>query len=142
MILIDTDHATYFKYPESDRGSRFISRLSQVEQSETIGVAIVTVEERMRGWLAAIAKERTAIRQVNAYRELAGLFDFYNEFEIVQFDEHAAAQFEELKRQRLKLGTMDLKIASIVLQHSALLLSANLNDFRTVPGLRVENWLN
>ncbi len=83
MILIDTDHATYFKYPNSERGRRFISRLVAVPQSEVIGVAIVSVEERMRGWLAMIAKERTALRQVTAYRELARLLEFYDEFEIV-----------------------------------------------------------
>jgi tRNA(fMet)-specific endonuclease VapC len=33
-----------------------------------VGVAIITVEERMRGWLAVIAKERTALRQVAGYR--------------------------------------------------------------------------
>jgi hypothetical protein len=31
------------------------------------------VEEQMRGWLAAIAKERTILRQITAYRELTDL---------------------------------------------------------------------
>jgi tRNA(fMet)-specific endonuclease VapC len=90
MILIDTEHVTFLKYPESERGRRFIDRLSALPQSEIVGVAIVTVEERMRGWLAVIAKEKTALRQVVAYRELAKLFEFYQEFEIVAFDEAAA----------------------------------------------------
>jgi tRNA(fMet)-specific endonuclease VapC len=134
MILIDTDHATFLKYPESDRGRRFIARLDAVPATETIGVAIVTVEERMRGWLATIAKERTAARQVLGYRELAQLFQFYQEFEIVLFD--------ELRKQKLRLGTMDLKIAATALVNNALLLSANLSDFQRVPGLQVENWLD
>ena len=46
MILIDTDHATYLKYPESERGRRFIGRLSAFPESEIVGVAIITVEER------------------------------------------------------------------------------------------------
>ncbi len=50
MILVDTDHATFLKYPESERGRRFIERLKAVPQSEVVGVAIVTVEERMLGW--------------------------------------------------------------------------------------------
>jgi tRNA(fMet)-specific endonuclease VapC len=58
MILIDTDHATYLKYPESERGRRFINRLAALRPSEVVGVAIVTVEERMRGWLAVIAKKK------------------------------------------------------------------------------------
>lgn len=36
---------------------------------------------------------------------------------------------------------MDLKIASIALNHDALLLTANVRDFDQVPGLRTENWL-
>lgn len=142
MILIDTDHATYFKYPDSERGRRFIDRLSTVPPSDVIGVAIVTIEERMRGWLAVIAKEKQAIRQVLGYRELAGLFEFYQEFEIVPFDEAAARRFDELRAQRLRLGAMDLKIAATALVHDALVLSANRRDFERVPGLRVENWLD
>ena len=37
---------------------------------------------------------------------------------------------------------MDLKIAATALVHGALLLSANLRDFRQVPGLMVEDWLH
>jgi tRNA(fMet)-specific endonuclease VapC len=107
-----------------------------------VGVAIVTVEERMRGWLAVIAREKTALRQVVGYRELTRLFDFYQEFVIVPFDEAAAQEFEDLRGQRLRLGTMDRKIAATALAQKALLLSANLRDFEQVPGLRVENWLD
>ncbi len=142
MILIDTDHATYLKYPESERGSRFIARLEAVPPEEVVAVTIVTVEERMRGWLATIAKERTALRQVVGYRELIKLFEFYQAFEIIPFDEAAAQKFEELRAQRLRLGTMDLKIAATALVNNALLLSANRRDFERVPGLRVENWLD
>ncbi len=142
MILIDTDHATYLKYPESERGSRFIARLEAVPPEEVVAVTIVTVEERMRGWLATIAKERTALRQVVGYRELIKLFEFYQAFEIIPFDEAAAQKFEELRAQWLRLGTMDLKIAATALVNNALLLSANRRDFERVPGLRVENWLD
>jgi tRNA(fMet)-specific endonuclease VapC len=142
MILVDTDHATFLKYPESERGRRLIDRLTAVPPSEVIGVAIIIVEERMRGWLAVIAKERTALRQVAGYRELARLFEFYQEFEIVPFEESAARQFDDLRTQRLRLGTMDLKIAATALVNDALLLSANRRDFDRVPGLRVENWLD
>lgn len=142
MILVDTDHTTYLKYPQSDRGRRFVDRLAAAPPSDVVGVAIVTVEERMRGWLATIAKERDALRQVVGYRELTGLFEFYQEFEIIAFDESVARCFEDLRAQRLRLGTMDLKIAATALVNNALLLSANQRDFARVPGLRVENWLD
>jgi tRNA(fMet)-specific endonuclease VapC len=81
MILLDTDHTTFLKYPDSERGRRMIDHLNAVSASEVIGVAIVTVEERMRGWLAVIAKEKSAMRQVVGYRERTLLFEFYEEFE-------------------------------------------------------------
>ena len=142
MILIDTDHVTFLKYPENERGRRLIERLERLPESEVACVAIVTVEERMRGWLAAIAKEESAFRQVAGYRELMLLFEFYQEFEIVPFDESAAQQFDDLRGRRLRLGTMDLKIAATALVQNALLLSGNRHDFERVPGLRVESWLD
>ena len=142
MILLDTDHTTFLKYPDSDRGRRMIGRLDAVPDSEVIGVSIVTVEERMRGWLAVIAKEKTALRQVIGYRELALLFEFYEAFAVVPFDEAAAQRFEDLRGQELRIGSSDLKIAATALVNGSLLLSANLTDFKRVPGLRVENWLD
>jgi len=112
-----------------------------VPETEVIGVAIVTVEERMRGWLAVIAKEKAALRQVVGYRELGLLFEFYHEFEIVPFDDAAARRFDELRRRKLRIGTRDLKIAATALVNNAVLLSANRADFERVPGLRFENWL-
>jgi tRNA(fMet)-specific endonuclease VapC len=58
------------------------------------------------------------------------------------FDDAAADRFEQLRRAGVRIGGMDLKIASIGLVHGALILSANLQDFQKVPGLRVENWLD
>ena len=58
------------------------------------------------------------------------------------FQESAAGRFDELRRQRVRIGTMDLKIAAIALANDALLLTANWRDFAKVPGLRVENWLD
>jgi tRNA(fMet)-specific endonuclease VapC len=68
--------------------------------------------------------------------------NFYEEFEIVAFDESAALRFDDLRSRRLHLGAMDLKIAAIALVNGALLLSANRRDFDRVPGLRLENWLD
>ncbi len=58
MILLDTDHLTVFKYTDSPRYARLSGRL-RAAAPELIGTTIVNVEEQMRGWLAAIAKERT-----------------------------------------------------------------------------------
>jgi tRNA(fMet)-specific endonuclease VapC len=48
--------------------------------------------------------------------------------------------FQRLRRSRLRIGTMDLKIAAIVLARDATLLSRNLSDFSQIPDLHVEDW--
>jgi tRNA(fMet)-specific endonuclease VapC len=142
MILLDTDHVTLLKYPANERTQRLRQRLESLPPGEAVAVPVVVVEEQMRGWLATVAKERTVHRQIPAYRELAKLFEFFAEFDIVVLDDRAADEFESLRSARLRLGTMDLKISAITRANQALLLSANLGDFGRVPGLRVENWLD
>jgi tRNA(fMet)-specific endonuclease VapC len=62
MILLDSNHTTFLKCPDSERGRRLIGRMEAVSPTEVYGVAIVTVEERMRGWLAVIAEEKPPLR--------------------------------------------------------------------------------
>ena len=92
----------------------------------------------MRGWLAAIAKERAVERQIAAYRELSAVLAWYGQQIIAPFNANAALQFEAIRLVRI--GTMDKKIAAIALAHNALLLTANARDFGQVPGLRFADW--
>lgn len=139
MILLDTDHVSVLKYPVSQRAAQLVARMAMA--TEPVCVPVVAVEEQMRGWLASIAKERQVSRQVGPYRELIKLFKFFAAFTIVVFDDPAAAKFGELRRAKVRIGTPDLKIASVAIVNGALLLTANRRDFEQVAGLRFENWL-
>lgn len=141
MILLDTDHLTILKYP-ANPGCIALSARMDASPDQQIGTTIITVEEQWRGWLAVIARTKDARRQVRAYRELASLLDFLNSWSVVPFEDAAAIQFEKIRQQGVRIGSMDLKIACIALVHDALVLSDNLNDFRQVPGLRVESWIH
>jgi predicted nucleic acid-binding protein len=63
------------------------------------------------------------------------------DWDVVRWDENAASYFQELRSDRVRIGTQDLKIASIALANDALLLTANSRDFEKVPGLHVEDWI-
>ncbi len=95
----------------------------------------------MRGWLSAIAKERTLLRQITAYRELTDLFDFFAKLNIISLSTDAADLFNGFRKSGIKIGSMDLKMACITVANNALFLTANRRDFEKVPGLRFENWL-
>ena len=140
MILLDTNHVSILRMPPSVRRTRLVERMS-LAHTEHFSIPIVAVEETMRGWLAAIAKERLTQRQVAAYRELGSLFEFFVTFTIAPFDQSAADRFDLLQKAKVRIATRDLKIAAISLANSALLLTANRRDFEKVPGLKFENWL-
>jgi tRNA(fMet)-specific endonuclease VapC len=140
MILLDTDHLTLLSYPKSPRCQELIARM-EASPDQEIGTTIISVEEQWRGWFAVVARHRDVRRQVKPYEELVKFHAFLSNWTIVPFDDQAANPFEQIRADGVRIGTMDLKIASIALVHDALVLSANLQDFQKVPGLRVENWL-
>ncbi len=94
----------------------------------------------MRGWLAWIARAKSIERLMEAYGRLRSLLDDYQTRPVLSFDSLAAGEYQNLKTARLRIGTMDLRIAAIALANDATLLSRNLSDFRRVPRLRVEDW--
>jgi tRNA(fMet)-specific endonuclease VapC len=140
MIVLDTSYISLFQYPDDVRANALRERLAASPDRDIVTTAI-TPEEQMRGWLSAIHAQRDVQRQVQYYERLVGLFRFFADWRILHFDSSAADRFRSLRRQRVRIGTMDLKIASIVLIHDATLLSDNLRDFQKVPDLHVENWL-
>jgi len=118
-----------------------MDRLNAVVSSEEVATTIISVEEQLRGWLARLGAERNPGKQVIWYAKLAGLLGFFQSWRVESFDAAAAAEFTGLRNQRIRIGTQDLKIASIARTRDAILLTANLSDFSRVPGLRIENWL-
>jgi len=141
MLVLDTDLLTLIQGPEGEEYARLAARLEAAAAAgRAIRVTIISLEEQMRGWLAQIARARSAERLIEAYRRLRVLFDDYASRSLLDFDGRAAAHFQQLVKARTRVGTMDLKIASICLAHGATLLSHNLRHFRKVPGLQVEDW--
>ena len=140
MIILDTDHISVLQYVDSPTVSNLRSRLTAAWPRKVATTAI-TLEEQTRSWLGLIHRYKEVHRQVPYYDRLIQLFDFFAHWSVLPFDDAAADEFNRLRGERIRIGTMDLKIASIALACDAALLSRNLRDFDKVPGLQVENWL-
>lgn len=87
------------------------------------------------------ANSSTALALTKHYDRLVGMFDYFADWHVLRFDDQAADELLRLRSLRLRIGTTDLKIASLVITQGATLLSRNIQDFSKVPGLKVENWL-
>jgi tRNA(fMet)-specific endonuclease VapC len=140
MIILDTDHISVLQYDGSPHAAALRARLDVFPPDE-VAPTVITVEEQMRGWLGLIHRYIDVQRQVEYYERLIGLIDFFAAWHVLSFDQQAADMCQRLRRQRIRIGTMDLKIAAIALMQSATLLSGNLRDFQQVAGLHVEDWL-
>lgn len=140
MILLDTDHFSPLVFPGSLGHGRLTARMAS-SADQDFAITVISVDEESRGWTAIINRLSDLHQQVPVYEQLARLVSFLRAWRIVTLDRSAADEFAMLRQQRVRIGAQDFKIAAIALTHDALLLSANLRDFRKVPGLRVENWL-
>jgi len=139
FVVLDTNHFRELR-ERSEVGLRLQSRID-ANRAETFS-CIVAAEESLNGWIGFLRRHRAGLDQLSGYERLHACLDSLHKLTILPFDREAALIFHSLERQRLRVGAMDLKIASICIAHDATLLSRNLVDFEKVPGLRVENWLD
>ncbi len=101
---------------------------------------MVTVEEQLRGRLKALRRASDGPSLVTAYDRLRATLEFFRSLRLLAFDEAAFEQFTRLRKQRVRIGTLDLRIAAIVLAKERDLVSRNARDFSRVPGLKLEDW--
>jgi len=111
--------------------------------AENLAVTIVTVEEVIRGRFKVIkdaSQPSQADKLVLAYTKLWDALDDFTNLNILKFDQNAFTIYTEFRRQRIRIGTQDLRIAAIVLANNAILVTGNYRDFSQVPGLVQEDW--
>src|SRR4028118_194875 len=138
MYIFDTDHLSVLERG-GVKAQRLMQRLANVNSTQ-VAASIISYEEQMRGWLSYIAKAKTVEQQVEPYKQLKQQLTNYCTIPILEFDEQAAQEFQRLRKAYPRLGTMDLKIASITLVNKAVLLTRNSADFGQIAGLSIENW--
>ncbi len=104
-------------------------------------VTVISIEEIMRGWLALLSSRKCRADEIPVYQRMRRSTEMFAEWEILEWDQNALGWFEILKKQRKRMSTADMKIASIALALDAVLLTQNSRDFESVSGLKLENWL-
>jgi tRNA(fMet)-specific endonuclease VapC len=139
MYIFDSDHVGIIQWQSEPEYSRLMQRISHHAAGDFF-VTIVSFHEEILGWNAYIAKAKQIQGVIKGYDRLLHILTDFSEAQVLPFDDAAAAQFVHLQQQRVRVSTMDLRIASIALSHSMTVLTRNLSDFRRVPSLNVEDW--
>ena len=139
MIILDTDHISVLQNSHASDHATLMAKMSASTDQDFV-TTVITLEEQLRGWLALLNRSQDVSNHVIPYDRLLGLVQFFSLWTVLPFDNSAADRFHQFRNQKIRIGTMDLKIASIAVPKNALLLSSNLRDFQQVPNLRVEDW--
>jgi len=103
-------------------------------------ISIITFHEQMLGWNAYVSRAKNSDGVVRGYLQMYALLEYFRDAQVRQFDPPAAGRFNELRAASIRIGTMDLRIASIALSRDMTVLTRNTIDFERVPSLRVADW--
>ncbi len=139
MFVLDTDHVGILQRQSTPEFANLMSRISQHAQADFF-VTIVSFHEQVVGWNAYLARARDAPSVVRGYGKLEGILSDFARAQVLPYTSAAADEFEHLRQQRIRIGTLDLRIAAIALANGMTVLTRNLVDFGRVPGLAVEDW--
>lgn len=100
-----------------------------------IGISVITLAELEYG----------ASKSSGPDRNRAALEQFVSPLEIAAFDRQATIVYGKiralLEKRGRPIGSMDMLIAAHAVSLDARLVTNNVNEFKRVPGLRVENWV-
>ncbi len=135
QFLFDTDHLTLYEHDHPPLMQRLVG-----VGIGAVAVSPVSMEEALRGRLAALARHRKSLLRIQAYARLVSTVDVFHRLPIVAFDQASESEFQRLYALRLRIGMQDLKIAAVALANGLTLLTRNRRDFTHVPGVTLEDW--
>lgn len=135
LYILDTDHISFLQR----RNPHVLAKIARIAESNR-AVTIITVVEQIQGRLAVIRRARKESDAARAFERLHEAINFYLTIRVLPYDAAAATEFDRLRRQKIRIGTQDLRIASIALSRNATVVTSNIRDFGKVPGLKIEDW--
>lgn len=135
LFLLDTDHLTLYQMGHPQVLQNVVHHLA-----DQLAISIITVEEQLTGWQRALHQARNDARREQIYRRMALTVAMLSGWHVLPFSLAAMSRHATLVRQRLNVGSNDLKIAATALEHHAVVVTRNLRDFGRVPGLVTVDW--
>jgi tRNA(fMet)-specific endonuclease VapC len=138
-FLLDTDHISILQRESGPEFDILSARVAQHSPAD-LAFSVVSFHEQALGCHTYILRARRPAEVVRGYGMLARVIRGFGASPILPFDAAAALAFDGLAAQRLRVGTMDLRIAAIAISRGLVLLTRNIGDFGRVTGLRTEDW--
>lgn len=137
--LLDTDHISFIQRRSGTEFTRLMIRIAQYSPTD-FALSVVSLHEQVLGAHNFINRARTNTDVIRGYTLLLDTLQGFASAPVLLFDGEAIAIFDELREQKVRVSTMDLRIAAIAISRNLVLLTRNDSDFSKVPGLVTEDW--
>lgn len=135
LWILDTDHLSLLQ-----RGHPTVEQHIRSINLNDIAITIISAEEQLYGRLNSIRRAKSPEPLMTAYQGLKETLDDFRKANILDFSAAAIALYQDLMRQKIRIGTQDLRIAAIALSVNGILVTRNYRDFTKVPNLNLEDW--
>ncbi len=139
MYIFDTDHLSVLQRQRGPEFEKLITRLAELDQT-LFYTTIVSFHEQINGWTKYIKNSAQAGKTVMGYFRLEKILIDFAHAQVLPYSSNAAEIFDEFKSNKVRVATMDLRIASIAIANQMTLLTRNLVDFERIPNVSIEDW--
>ena len=139
MFILDTDHISILESRCGDEFSNLMHRIAQHDRS-VLFLTIVSFHEQVTGWNRYLSKALASEGIVRGYQQLERLLTSFAKAKVLPYSAAAADIFEDLRKQKVRVATMDARIASIAIANRMTLLTRNTVDFERIPNLSFDDW--
>jgi tRNA(fMet)-specific endonuclease VapC len=137
--LLDTDHISFLQRRSGLEFRQLTLRMSQHPLTD-FALSIISFHEQTMGAHGFINRAQTNTDIVRGYKLLGETLDGFAKAPVLPFDAEAIAIFDDMRKQKIRVATMDLRISAIAISNSLILLTRNTRDFSKVPGLITQDW--
>ena len=137
--LLDTDHVSFLQRRSGTEFQLLVARMSQYPSSD-FALSVVSFHEQVLGAHTLINRAQTNRGLLRGYSLLREILQGFSASPVLPFDTDAIALFEKMRSRKVRVGTMDLRIAATALSNNLTLLTRNMKDFDKVPNLHTEDW--
>jgi tRNA(fMet)-specific endonuclease VapC len=135
LWILDTDCLSLFQ----TGNAQLVNRIDQLP-FEQISTTVITAEEQIRGRLNIVRRAENQRKLSGAYGFLRESILFFHRIQVLEFTPEAEGIYWQLKAQKIRPGSRDLRISAIALSLDATVITRNRKDFQQVPDLKFEDW--
>src|SRR5437867_2182014 len=125
LYVLDTDILSLLQ-----RGHAIVLSNVSAQSPQGVAITVLSVEEQLSGWYTQVRKAKQDDKLAHAYYKLAESVRSLSTLTVLDYGVSCIPRYGSLRQLKLNVRKMDLRIAPVVLELNATLVTRNARDFK------------